>query len=183
MKPLDKLIQILRIQKAGRHIAPNSCLLDIGCADGAIFRHLRHKIQQGVGIDPNIIGNYQDSNYQLIRGNFPQDLPAGVPIFDTITMLAVLEHISVKEQPILAANIFKHLRPGGKLLITVPAPIVDKILEVLKLTRLIDGMSLDEHYGFDFSTVRHTFSNSGLVCIKHERFQFGLNNLFVFQKT
>lgn len=182
MKPLDRLIQRFRIQKAGKYIPTNSSLLDIGCADGAIFRQLRHKIRHGVGIDPGIKENYQEDFYQLIQGNFPKDVPTDNPVFDVITMLAVLEHIPLEEQRILSLNISRHLRHGGKLLITVPSPIVDKILEVLKTIRLIDGMSLEEHFGFDVKTVRQTFSNPGLKYVKHERFQLGLNNLFIFQK-
>jgi SAM-dependent methyltransferase len=183
MKPLDRLIQRLRILKAGKFIALNSRLLDIGCADGAIFKILGRKISRGIGIDPGIEHGHIRANYQLIRGTFPQDLPADEPGFDAITLLAVLEHIPLDQQPVMAANIHRHLKQGGKLIITVPSPMVDKILNGLKYLGWIDGMSLDEHYGFDVKTVRDTFSLSGLDFVRHEYFQLGLNNLFVFRKS
>ena len=63
-------------------------------------------------------------------------------------MLAVLEHVQPAEQPVFAAACAKHLRPGGLLVVTTPAPAVDLILDVLTFLRLIDGMSLEQHYGF-----------------------------------
>jgi 2-polyprenyl-3-methyl-5-hydroxy-6-metoxy-1,4-benzoquinol methylase len=182
LKTLDRFIQWCRIQQVGRIISPEVYLLDIGCADGAIFRHLHHKIKRGVGVDPAIDHDYSGDSYQLIRGRFPEDIPLDIPAYDVITVLAVLEHIPLDDQPKLAKDIADHLKKDGKLIITVPSPVVDKILDVLKWIRLIDGMSLEEHYGFDIKTVPGTFTKSGLELVRHGRFQFGLNNLFVFQK-
>jgi SAM-dependent methyltransferase len=182
MKPLDIFIQRLRINKTKEYVPANSRLLDIGCAGGAIFLQLQNKIREGVGIDPGIQNGFKGSNFQIICGKFPGDIPAGETNFDAVTMLAVLEHIPMSEQPLLAQNIHKHLNDQGVLIITVPSPNVDKVLKILLSLRLIDGMALDEHFGFDVKTVVSTFTNHGFELVEHKYFQFGLNNIFVFKK-
>jgi SAM-dependent methyltransferase len=178
----DRLLQRWRIAKAARWIENDSRLLDIGCADGAIFAQLKRRIKAGVGIDPDIKQPIQIANGRLVGGYFPQDLPDDEP-FDAITLLAVLEHIPTTAQAKLAADCFEHLVPGGRLIITVPSPSVDRILAVLKRLRLVDGMSLEEHYGFRPSDTTKIFEPAGLRLIARGRFQLGLNHWFVFEKS
>ncbi|HEY7819578.1 MAG TPA: hypothetical protein VIG29_15255, partial [Vicinamibacteria bacterium] len=52
----------------------------------------------------------------------------------------------------------------------------------LKFLRLIDGMALDEHHGFEPSDTPAIFSGFGLRLVRRRKFQLGLNNLFVFQR-
>jgi hypothetical protein len=61
--------------------------------------------------------------------------------------------------------------------------VVDRILAVLKFIRLIDGMSLEEHYGFEPRGVPSLFSVGEMELVKAGRFQLGCNNLFVFRKS
>jgi len=88
-------------------------------------------------------------------------------------MLAVLEHIPAAEQATLAGGCAEHLKPGGLLLITTPSPAVDAILDILKLLRVIDGMSLDQHYGFKPSETPRIFTAAGFELVKAARFQLG----------
>jgi hypothetical protein len=43
-------------------------------------------------------------------------------------------------------------------------------------------MSLEQHYGFSPAETRLLFGFAGLTLTAQKRFQFGLNNLFVFVK-
>jgi 2-polyprenyl-3-methyl-5-hydroxy-6-metoxy-1,4-benzoquinol methylase len=95
-------------------------------------------------------------------------------------MLAVLEHVPRNEQADLAKACARVLRPGGRLIITTPSPTVDYLLRVLKVMRLIDGMALEQHYGFWPSEVAPLFETAGLKLALRTTFQLGLNNLFVF---
>jgi 2-polyprenyl-3-methyl-5-hydroxy-6-metoxy-1,4-benzoquinol methylase len=180
MKALDRFIQRWRIRKVRRFVRAGARVLDVGCADGALFRLIPH-IEDGIGIDPFIDGGSNHGRYVLIKGWFPDDLPDERP-FDAIAMLAVLEHVPADRQEPLARACERFLKPGGQLLITVPSPTVDRILAVLKALRLIDGMSLEQHYGYDNTKTADLFTATGLRLAVHRRFQLGLNNLFVFEK-
>lgn len=162
-------------------IAEGARVLDIGSADGALLA-IAPRLADYVGIDPTLERSTKISRGMLIKGSFPDDLPSK-STYDAITVLAVLEHIPTNQQRAFATSCAQRLNPGGHLLITVPSPRVDTILAMLKMMRLVDGMSLEEHYGFDVRGVPSIFAELGLRLLHHRKFQLGLNNLFVFRKS
>jgi cyclopropane fatty-acyl-phospholipid synthase-like methyltransferase len=180
MKATDRLLQRWRIAKARRYLRPGMRVLDIGCADGAMFR-LVPGLEGGVGVDPDAVPDRIGSN-QLVPGLFPEALPEGRRRFDAITLLAVLEHVPAEAQARLADDCFEALVPGGHLLITVPSPAVDHVLAVLRALRLIHGMSLEQHYGYDVRQTPAIFGRAGLELVKAQKFQLGLNNFFAFRR-
>src|SRR5487761_1120100 len=131
MKYLDKVLQRWRIRKAAHYIPRGACLLDVGTADGALFRAIAG-LCDSVGVDAKLDSENlpKSSGATFYQGFFPQGLPE-TRTFDVITMLATLEHIPAAELDALASACAAHLRPGGSLIITVPSPVVDKILIVL----------------------------------------------------
>jgi SAM-dependent methyltransferase len=128
-------------------------VLDVGTGDGALFRLAGDAIAGGVGLDPTLDRPVTLGNAVLLPGHFPgPDFADGR--FDAITLLAVFEHIPAAEQARFAGHCADHLVSGGLVIITVPSPRVDRILGVLLRLRLVDGMSLEEHFGFDPQTSR-----------------------------
>ena len=182
MKALDRLLQHWRIAKARPYLARSARVLDVGCADGVLVRHLPPSVSQVVAIDPNLPRSFEADRCKFVSGRFPDNLTDDGP-FDAITMLAVLEHIPADQQPRWASACARILKPGGVLIITAPSPVVDRILAFLKWMRLIDGMSLEEHYGFEPSCVPSLFSGPNMKLVRAKRFQLGCNNLFVFEKA
>jgi SAM-dependent methyltransferase len=182
MKSIDRLLQRWRISKARHFIEPGARVLDIGGADGALFRQLNISGAQGMGIDPTLKSNADADGVPLIAGFFPKDMPSA-DLFDVITMLAVLEHFPPAQYEDLKRGCVQFLKPGGRLIITVPSPAVDLILAVLKFFRLIDGMSLEEHHGFEVNHTTMIFSPEHFRLLKRATFQFGLNHLFVFERA
>ena len=181
MKRLDFIIQSLRIRKALPYIPLRSDILDIGCADGALFRMAGNKLKQGVGVDPGIDREVVCPNFRLLPGTFPESIPAGM-IFDVVTMLAVFEHLTMESQVNIVKALPAFLRENGSVIMTIPSPQVDKILDWLKRIGLIDGMELEEHHGFDVQQV-HQMMNTDFALARFEKFQLGMNNLFVFTKN
>jgi SAM-dependent methyltransferase len=182
MTAVDRLIQRWRISQACKYIPRDARLLDIGCSDASLFLYAGPQIT-GIGIDPDLDPGARAGNAKFIRGLFPEDLTGeDRGLFDAITMLAVLEHIPLAQQPKLASDCFHYLKPGGRLIITVPSPRVDDVVAFLKALHIVHGMAVEQHYGYDVNKTPALFGNAGLRLIHSGKFQFGLNNLFVFER-
>lgn len=176
---LDRFIQARRIKKAVRRIPDGARVLDVGAFDGRLFEVLGPRLDSGVGVDPNPALTGEFGNVVLKAGFFP-DVDVEGP-FDAITILAVIEHIPRERQADVADACARLLRPGGKVIITVPSPLVDTILKWLGRVRLVRCIEFHQHYGLEPQDVVDTFSKR-LRLVERRRFQLGLNNLLVFER-
>lgn len=156
-------------------------MLDVGCADGALFAMLAGRVVGGVGLDPELPDVPARDGVRLVRGEFPRDAP--LERFDAVTMLAVLEHLPPSSYDDVGRAVARSLVAGGRLILTVPEPAVDRIVDALRRVRLLDGMEIDEHHGFATTATRGIFERHGLRLVAHRRFQLGLNNLYVFERV
>jgi 2-polyprenyl-3-methyl-5-hydroxy-6-metoxy-1,4-benzoquinol methylase len=179
---LDKVLQKWRIAKTRPFLPRNGRVLDIGSADGALFQQVDFLGPECLGIDPTLSETVEGKGYRLISGEFPRDMPP-VPRFAAITMLAVLEHFPENAYDALVEGCCRFLEPGGRVIITVPSPAVDNILNVLLTLRLVHGMSLEQHHGYQVDHTIRIFKPPAFHLLHHSRFQAGLNHLFVFERT
>jgi 2-polyprenyl-3-methyl-5-hydroxy-6-metoxy-1,4-benzoquinol methylase len=182
LRPLDRIFRAWRIRKIAGYVRSGSRVCDIGCGDGSLFNTYSDRIVRGVGLDPTLVRSSTGDRFRFIAGPFPSAARAIDERFDLITALAVLEHVEADELPSWTSEFERLLQPGGFLVATVPSPAVDGILGVLARWRLIAGMSLDEHHGFETSRLPSLLSSEHIRLAAHERFELGLNNLFVFKK-
>ena len=180
MKQGDVILQHWRIRMAARDLPQGAHVLDIGCCDGLLFSVLKGRIASGVGVDSDSVPE-DFGDFRFIRGRAPDDLPSG-ETFDAITMLAVLEHIPTDAQRNLAEDCWALLKDNGRVICTVPSPKVDSLIRLGKRLSILDGMQEHEHYGFEPSQTVQLFVDRGFTLRRARRFQFGLNNLFVFAK-
>ena len=182
MKFLDRVLQQWRIRKALPFVRDGDRLLDVGCHDRTLIDALGDRLSQAVGVD-GLIEPSEDGAVRLMRGIFPQEVDFDEGAFDCITALAVLEHV---EEPEAFARACMHvLAPGGRVVLTVPHPNVDAILDLLIRLRLADGMAAEEHHGFELAETVPLFETAGLRLLHQDAFQLrliGLNRLFVFEK-
>jgi hypothetical protein len=86
-------------------------------------------------------------------------------------------------QPRWPAPLLAMLNPAGAWSSPCPHRDVDQILHVLSALRLVDGIAVHEHYGFKPDKVPAIFAAPAFKLERWQRFQFGLNNLFVFEKV
>jgi SAM-dependent methyltransferase len=116
----------------------------------------------------------------LLKSTFNPPTNFASDSFDAIVILATMEHILDPDS--IAMECARILRPAGRAIITVPSPLVDQIIDILVRIRILDGMSMEEHHGFQPSHLPHIFHKASLSLLTWRRFQLGLNNLFVFEK-
>jgi 2-polyprenyl-3-methyl-5-hydroxy-6-metoxy-1,4-benzoquinol methylase len=181
MKKIDLYLQKKRLQKTEPYISSKTSVLDIGSNNGDLFQFYKDKgiNINGIGVDPNIQEDKDVDGYSLVKDYFPSAKINGK--FNVITALAVMEHIPEDNIPSFIQSFKNSLLEDGRVIITVPHPLVDVILYFLKLFRLIEGMETEQHYGLKIKTMKKLFSENGFKLEKHKYFQFGLNNLFVFK--
>ncbi len=181
MKYLDIFLQKWRMRKAAQFVPPNSSILDIGCEDGYFFTYFNHLVSYGVGIDPYLDQDKEYANYKLIKGHFPSQFYLSLS-FDVVLMIATIEHLPLQNQIDTINSCYQLLKPNGRIILTIPAPLVDIILIVLKKLGLVEARSLHEHYGFEVSQINLLFDKNDWNLYHKEHFQLGLNHIFIFEK-
>jgi len=115
-------------------------VLDAGCGEGVIVEEYAERLAI-TGVD----ANYASARIQ--QGSVTA-LPFEQQTFDRALCLDVLEHLQYEEQPRALAELFRILRPGGELLVSVPnlAHLQSRIQFLLR-GRLIRTASELKHPG------------------------------------
>ena len=102
-------------------LAPQAQLLEAGCGTGGNLAMLS---QFGLlhAFEPETEAlsiAVQRGAYKILHGSLPLDIPFSWESFDLVVALDVLEH--VEDDAAALASLRHYLKPGGRLLITVPA--------------------------------------------------------------
>jgi SAM-dependent methyltransferase len=115
-------------------------VLDAGCGEGVLVDEYADRLDI-VGLDANYASD------RVTHGSLTA-LPFPDASFDRALCLDVLEHLAYEEQPRALAEIFRVLRPGGELLVSVPnlAHLQSRIQFLLR-GRLIRTASEYKHPG------------------------------------
>jgi len=91
---------------------PSARVLDAGCGEGILVEEFAGRLAIE-GID----ANYSSDR---VRSGSVTALPYADGTFDRAMCLDVLEHLTFEEQPRALAELFRVLRSGGELLVSVP---------------------------------------------------------------
>jgi ubiquinone/menaquinone biosynthesis C-methylase UbiE len=109
-------------------------------------------------------------------------LPFEDGVFDVVSLMAVLEHL---EKPLeILQEIHRVLKKEGVLVGTVPSKAAKPILEFLsyKLGIVNESEIRDHKQYFNQKDLMEIFKKAGFGKMRHQYFQFGMNNYFVAHK-
>lgn len=106
-----------------KNIRPNSSVLDVGCGNGRLLLGLPKKIKYtGLDTSRRLLEDAEKTyaNHNFIETDITEEkIWKHLPKFDYIFCIAVIHHLSTtKDHLFLLDQINKHLKPGGKVLIT-----------------------------------------------------------------
>lgn len=160
-------------------------VLDVGC--GPQNKFIRNVYPNGIGID-----FFPYEGVEFVHDD-PTNLPFDDGSFDTLTLIAVGGHIPQNLREKEYKELARVLRPGGRLIMTEGEPITqylhhkwvflyDKIFGTNVDVDTERGMEEDEQYCMPHKEILRLFAESGLSFIKREKFQWGLNNVFISEK-
>ena len=134
---LAKLVAVRRWLDGSR---AGARVLDAGCGEGVLVDEYADRLAIE-GIDPNY-------GSERVRTGSLTELPFAEGSFDRALCLDVLEHLTFEEQPRALAELFRVLKSGGELLVSVPnlAHLQSRV-HFLLLGRLIRTASEHKHPG------------------------------------
>lgn len=153
----------------------NGKLLDLGCGINKLIK----KYKNGIGVDV-----FQFGDADLIVKDTSK-LPFENKNFDTITILAALNHIPNKAE--VLKEVKRVLKDGGKLIITMIPPGIGKIWHKFNKNlwdrdQQIRGMAHEEDYGLTKKEISKILKSAGFKIIKEKRFMLFINRLTIAEK-
>jgi len=123
---------------------------------------------------------------KLVKGkylavNYDHSVMDGVH-FDTIASLAVIEHLEVGE----VFDVFKKfkviLNKDGRIFLTTPTKMAKPILEFMALLGVVDKKNIEEHkHYWSEKDICELAKATGFKVKRYRKFQFGVNQLAVFE--
>jgi ubiquinone/menaquinone biosynthesis C-methylase UbiE len=124
----------------------NGRILDVGCGSYPYFL-ITTKFKEKYGIDPSVNLTLVKNKDIILKKNKIDKgaLPFADNYFDTITMLAVFEHIDHDKLKTVLKEIRRVLKKDGIFIITTPAPWADKLLHFLATFSIISKEEIHEH--------------------------------------
>ncbi len=96
-------------------------ILEVGCGQGAVGSRLAARSRSYVGLEPDV-ASFEVATERVVHGNVRNTVVEDLSddeVFDVVCAFEVLEHL--EDDAAALAEWVAHLRPGGTLLISVPA--------------------------------------------------------------
>lgn len=168
-----------RIKSALPHIGKN--ILDFGCGTGKFSEFIQNRKYVGIDVDKQSIKeakhNYPGITFMEIK-NFKYNQNNK---FDTIIMLAVLEHLKNPRKNL--EKLSEILDKNGKIVMTTPHPRAKWIHKIGSEIGLFSKEANEEHEELIGKNVlEKIIDKTELKLSTHKVFLGGLNQLFILTK-
>lgn len=152
-------------------------LLDVGCGARAVLAH-DFAPSDYVGVEIADAGRAAAARaHPQHRFVAPGELGEDEQ-FATAAALAVIEHVDDPQG--FVDEMVDHVRPGGSVVITTPAPAAERFHELGGKFGLFSRNAHHQHEDLlDEAALREVFTGAGLDVIVYKKFMFGLNQLMV----
>ncbi len=171
----DRFIQWLRFRQVAGAISSKDILVDLGCGTGAFLRSMQSRIQRGIGVDAAIESIEVSPRLSFLQNDLGRPLPLDDDSVDTVTALAVVEHLNDPEPFIREAH--RILKPGGLLILTTPSPRARPLLEFLayRIHVISEADIADHKHYYSSEELRELLSP--FATVDAQTFQFGFNHV------
>lgn len=151
-------------------------LLDIGCGTNELVR--RHG--RGIGVD---VFDWKARNMIVVEDT--SRLPFASKNFDTVTLVACLNHIPNREDVLLEAR--RVLKDEGRMIITMIGPGISRFWHGVIRKEDEDqsrrGIASGEVWGFTPGQIKELLQKTGFKLVGRRRIVFGLNNIYIAEKS
>ena len=170
---VGKILLDKRIKAVLPHV--KGYLLDIGCGTNELVKNYSGK---GIGVDV-----YQWGDVDVVVEN-TAELSFDEKTFDTITIIAALNHIPNRKEVLIEAN--RLLKNDGSLIVTMIPPKISRVWHGIRKPWDADqserGMKKGEVYGITEKDLEELLSNTGFIIKFKKKFMLGVNNLTIAKK-
>ncbi len=176
-----------RMHYSAQHVRGET--LDIGCGPHNVFVD-QWLAGNGKGVDVHLYDGLEASHIADMT-----DLPLSDSAFDTVTMIATINHIPAPEREQQLAEAFRVLRSGGNIVVTQPNPVAGYLVH--KLVHFYSDLgthdSMDHERGMEDEEdlymrdrqIRALLTGAGFTNLRKTYFwsQWGLNHLISADKA
>ena len=125
------------------------------------------------------LGQFVTGHYQCV--NYDHSVIENRKV-DTIVSLATIEHLEVTEVYEVFTKFQSVLNRDGRLLLTTPTLSSKPVLELMAFLGITDKANIDEHkHYWTRDELDELGQRTGFFMIEHIQFQFGFNQLAIFE--
>ncbi|MCK0107695.1 class I SAM-dependent methyltransferase [Flavobacteriaceae bacterium S0825] len=152
----ERFLQNYRFKKVKKYLIGD--VLDFGGNEGELKKFVKGKY---------LAINYDHSKMEATK-------------WDTITSLAVIEHIEYEEVFEIHQKFKTLLKPKGRIFLTTPTKIAKPVLELLAFLNVIDKTNIGEHkHYWNKKEIYYLAEKTGFTVSKYRKFQFGFNQFAI----
>jgi SAM-dependent methyltransferase len=181
---LEPMLADLRAQQANKlipSILRIGRILDIGCGSYPYF--LAHtSFAEKFAIDQLPLPSHTATELKIESFMLDLEIKPRLPFeddfFESVTLLAVVEHLDPSLMAILFKEVYRVLKHGGMVILTTPAAWSDGLLKSMARINLVSAEEIHEHtYAYTLPLLGWYFGQAGFEMTKTKfgYFEFMLN--------